>query len=292
MKKLALFGNKSQKSGFENLAALFSLLRSHSDEISLSIQWRYFEFLRRTIDLDPAGIETFDIYDGSADLALSIGGDGTFLTTSAAVGAYETPILGINSGHLGYLAAAELTDAERIVREILTDDFTVEERSLIAVECSVAVKLVRNFALNEVAILKQDTASMITVETEIEEIGTASYRGDGLIISTPTGSTGYNLSVGGPIVAPTAKNFIIAPIAPHSLNMRPLVISEDRRIEVSTQSRADKYLLSVDGKATELPLDAKVTLRKADHSVFVVVHPGYSFIEGLRAKLLWGRDGM
>ena len=189
MKKLALFGNKSQKSGFENLAALFSLLRSHSDEISLSIQWRYFEFLRRTIDLDPAGIETFDIYDGSADLALSIGGDG-------------------------------------------------------------------------------------------------------LIISTPTGSTGYNLSVGGPIVAPTAKNLIIAPIAPHSLNMRPLVISEDSRIEVSTQSRADKYLLSVDGKATELPLDAKVTLRKADHSVFVVVHPGYSFIEGLRAKLLWGRDGM
>ncbi len=292
MKQLALFGNKSQKSGFDNLAELFRLLRSHSDEITLSIQWRYFDFLRRTIGLDPRGIETFDIYDGSADLALSIGGDGTFLTTAAAVGAYETPILGINSGHLGYLAAAELTDAERIIGEILNDDFTIEERSLIAVECSAPVKLVRSFALNEVAILKQDTASMINVETVIEGIGTATYRGDGLIISTPTGSTGYNLSVGGPIIAPAARNLVIAPIAPHSLNMRPLVISDESRIKVTTRSRADKYLLSVDGKATELPLDACVILRRADHAVNVVVHPGSNFIDGLRAKLLWGQDGM
>lgn len=292
MKRIAIFGNKSQKSGFETLAALFELFTANADSISLAIERRYMAFLNRTIGLDPQHYDVFDFYDGSADLALSIGGDGTFLTTAANVGAYETPILGINSGHLGYLAAAELTDMHDIVREILDDDFTIEERSLISVETSEPIDLIRRFALNEVAILKQDTASMITISTTIDGTPLANYRGDGLIVSTPTGSTGYNLSVGGPIIAPTASVWVVAPIAPHSLTMRPLVMTDAHTMEITTSSRADKFLLSVDGKATEIPLNVRLTLRRADHSVCVILRRGYNFVDGLRAKLLWGIDNI
>lgn len=292
MKRLAIFGNKSQKTGFDRLQSLFDLFEANSKSLSIAIQRRYMAFLQRTIGLDSEKFEVFDIYDGDSDMALSIGGDGTFLTTAANVGAYETPILGINSGHLGYLAAAELNDMHEIVREIIDDDFTIEERSLIAVECSAPVKLVRQFALNEVAILKQDTASMITIETTVDGRPLANYRGDGLIISTPTGSTGYNLSVGGPIIAPTAQDWVVAPIAPHSLTMRPLVMTDRHTMHITTKSRSDTFLLSVDGKATHLPLDIEVTLRKADHAVNVVLRRGYNFVDGLRAKLLWGIDNL
>lgn len=292
MKRLAIFGNKSQKTGFDRLQSLFGLFESNSDKLSIAIQRRYMAFLERTIGMDPKRFEVFDIYDGNADMALSIGGDGTFLTTAANVGAYETPIIGINSGHLGYLAAAELSDMHEIVRELIEDDFTIEERSLIAVECSEPIKLIRRFALNEVAILKQDTASMITVETTVDGRPLANYRGDGLIISTPTGSTGYNLSVGGPIIAPTARDWVVAPIAPHSLTMRPLVMTDRHEMEISTQSRAETFLMSVDGKATEIPLHVKVRLRKADHAVNVVLRRGYDFVDGLRSKLLWGIDNI
>lgn len=292
MKRIAIFGNKSQKSGFDTLAALFDLFAINADTLSLAIERRYMAFLQRTIGLDPQRYDVFDFYDGSADMALSIGGDGTFLTTAANVGAYETPILGINSGHLGYLAAAELSDMQNIVREIIDDDFTIEERSLISVETSEPIALIRRFALNEVAILKQDTASMITISTTIDGSPLANYRGDGLIVSTPTGSTGYNLSVGGPIIAPTAAVWVVAPIAPHSLTMRPLVMTDAHTMEISTSSRSDKFLLSVDGKATEIPLGVKLTFRKADHAVCVVLRRGYNFVDGLRAKLLWGIDNI
>lgn len=288
MKHIVIFGNKSQKRDFDQLSTLFEVLRSHESSLAITVEQRYMAFLQRSIGLAADTFETFDIYDGQADMALSIGGDGTFLTTAAGIGAYETPILGINSGHLGYLAAAELTDIHEIVNEIINEDFTVEERSLIAVECSEPIELVRRYALNEVAILKQDTASMITVKTMLDGKPLADYRADGLIISTPTGSTGYNLSVGGPIVAPTATDWVISPIAPHSLNMRPLVVSDDLCIDITTDSRAETYLMSVDGKATVLPLSARLHLHKADYCVNVVNRPGYNFIESLRAKLLWG----
>lgn len=292
MIRIAIFGNKSQKTGFDRLKSLFDLFEHNADTLSIAIQRRYMAFLQRTIDLDPRRFDIFDSYEGDADLALSIGGDGTFLTTAANVGAYETPILGINSGHLGYLAAAELNDMNEIVREILEGDYSIEGRRLIAVECSEPITLVRQFALNEVAILKQDTASMITIETSIDGRHLANYRGDGLIISTPTGSTGYNLSVGGPIIAPTARDWVVAPIAPHSLTMRPLVMTDRHVMDIVTCSRAETFLLSVDGKATELPLTAKLRLRKADHTVNVVLRRGYNFVDGLRAKLLWGIDNL
>ncbi|MCM1292455.1 MAG: NAD(+)/NADH kinase [Bacteroides sp.] len=292
MKKIVIFGNKSQKTGFERLENLFAALKAHCDRLDIELHRRYMDFLHAKTGMPLDSFRTFDIYDGMADMALSIGGDGTFLTTAASVGAYETPILGINSGHLGYLATTELTDGEEIARRIIEEDYMVEERSLISVECSEPVDLVRRYALNEVAILKQDTASMITVSTSIDGRPLANYRGDGLIISTPTGSTGYNLSVGGPIIAPTASDWVVSPIAPHSLTMRPLVLTDDHMMEIATESRADTYLLSVDGKATALPLNTRVTLRKAYHSIYVVLPRDYNFVDSLRSKLLWGLDNI
>lgn len=292
MKRIAIFGNKSQKSGLHQLAQFIELLRASTPRLEIAVQRRYMDFLQRTTGIASDVFPVFDIYEGDADLALSIGGDGSFLTTASCVGGYETPIMGINSGHLGYLSAAELSDPGSIIDDIISGDFIISPRSVISVEVSGHHSLVRQAALNEVAILKQDTASMITADTQLDGTALARYRGDGLIVSTPTGSTGYNLSVGGPIVAPTANDWIISPIAPHSLNMRPLVVSDTVTLEIAIESRSDSFLLSVDGKATSLPIGTTVRLHRAGYEINVVMRRDYNFTETLRAKLLWGIDGL
>lgn len=292
MIRLALFGNKSQSSRHDLLGTLISSLLDRPSDFSLSVDRRYMQFLNRFIGLPLDTMPTFDIYDGMADLVLSIGGDGSFLTTASAVGAYETPIMGINSGHLGYLSAAELSDTPRIIREIISGDYEISERTVIAVTTSAPeLRLTRSFALNEVAFLKRDTASMITLDTVLNGAPLARYRADGLIVSTPTGSTGYNLSIGGPIVAPDNDDWIIAPIAPHSLSMRPLVVSDRSTLDVRVSSRSDSFMLSVDGKATALPIDTCLRLEKAGFRVNVVMQKGHNFTDTLRDKLLWGAEG-
>lgn len=292
MIRLALFGNKSQSSRHDLLGILISSLLDRPGDFSLTVDRRYMQFLNRTIGLPFDAMPTFDIYDGMADLVLSIGGDGSFLTTASAVGAYETPIMGINSGHLGYLSAAELSDTSRIIHEILSGDYDISERTVIAVTTSdPQLRLTRSFALNEVAFLKRDTASMITLDTSLNGAPLARYRADGLIVSTPTGSTGYNLSIGGPIVAPDNDDWIIAPIAPHSLSMRPLVVSDRSTLDVAVSSRSDSFMVSVDGKATALPIDTRLRLEKAGFRVNVVMERGHNFTDTLRDKLLWGAEG-
>lgn len=289
--KIAIFGNKSQKTGFDSLAAIMQELDQCSS-ISLMIQRRYFDFLQRTIAYQGADVEIFDTYCGEADLCLSIGGDGSFLTTAAAVGAYETPIMGVNSGHLGYLAAAELRDAKSLVDTICRADYEISPRAVLAVTTQPQAQLVRSMALNEVAILKQDTASMIEIDTWLNGAELAVYRADGLIVSTPTGSTGYNLSVGGPVMEPMADNWIISPIAPHSLNMRPLVVGNQSTVQATVASRSGTFLLSVDGKSTPLPAGTTINLERALYDVNIVIPRGHNFIDTLRRKLLWGIDGL
>lgn len=294
MKRIAIFGNKSQKTNFDCLERFIALLCDNSHRLELAIDRRYYDFLHRVIEvprtLKCTVIEAGDPVD--AALVLSIGGDGSFLTTANRVGASEIPILGINSGHLGYLAAADIKDATGVINDIAEGNYEVEPRSVIAVESDSELMPARPFALNEVAILKQHTASMITVHATVDSLPLASYRSDGLIISTPTGSTGYNLSVGGPIVAPTATDWIISPIAPHSLNMRPLVLPDTVRMTVRTESRSASYLLSIDGKSVTLPIDTELRLRKADYVVNVVIFKGHNFVDTLRRKLLWGMGGL
>lgn len=286
---IAIFGNEFQNLHFADLQRLFDALYRLPDAV-LAVESRFASYLDGHISL-PGNIERFPADALPAcDLVLSIGGDGTFLRTAAVVVPTQIPIMGINSGHLGYLSAASITDVDSIVDDIRTGNLVIESRSMLSVSTPEAFGDLTLFALNEVAILKKDTASMISACTTVNGRFLANYQGDGLLISTPTGSTGYNLSVGGPIVAPSAPNCIISPVAAHSLTMRPLVVSDSAEIEVITHSRADSFLLSVDGRSLALAISTPLIIRKAPFVTKVVHRKGLNFADTLRAKLLWGVD--
>lgn len=220
-----------------------------------------------------------------AEIALSIGGDGTFLRTAQWVGAAGVPILGINAGHLGYLA--DMTPEEFIRSDM--KDLRVDSRMLLQVESTEAFPAgFHPFALNEVALLKTDSASMITVNAAIDGLPLTAYRADGLLISTPTGSTGYNLSVGGPIVEPSVRCLTLAPIAPHSLTMRPLIVGPNSRISLQPSGRTASCLLSIDGRSISLSMGTTITLSRAPFEVKILQRRVHHFAATLRSKLFWG----
>lgn len=232
----------------------------------------------------------------AADLAVSIGGDGTFLRTARWIGPRETPILGVNSGHLGFLSDVSLDDAPAVIESIAAGEMRVEERSLLHVIPSGApvddpTGLFRfPYALNEVAVTRDDTASMIYVSATLDGAPLATYQADGLIISTPTGSTAYNLSVGGPIMAPAARCWAVSPVAAHTLTMRPLVVPDTSRIDLSVDSRVPFYRLSLDGRSITLPLGVRLAVRRAPFVTRIVTRADHNFAGTLRTKLLWGID--
>ena len=219
------------------------------------------------------------------DMALSIGGDGTFLRTAAWVADTGTPILGINTGHLGYLAPLPVADAPAFVDNILAGNYTVEHRSLL----QVTEPATRGWhcALNEVVLAKDDSASLITAETLLDSRPLATYKADGLIIATPTGSTAYNLSAGGPIIQPTAPVWVLSPIAAHSLGMRPLVVSDDTVLRITVSGRGHTFRLTLDGRSTTLPMGTQVTVRRAPFTTGVVQPLGTGFPTVLRTKLMF-----
>ena len=219
------------------------------------------------------------------DMALSIGGDGTFLRPAAWVADTGTPILGINTGHLGYLAPLPVADAPAFVDNILAGNYTVEHRSLL----QVTEPATRGWhcALNEVVLAKDDSASLITAETLLDSRPLATYKADGLIIATPTGSTAYNLSAGGPIIQPTAPVWVLSPIAAHSLGMRPLVVSDDTVLRITVSGRGHTFRLTLDGRSTTLPMGTQVTVRRAPFTTGVVQPLGTGFPAVLRTKLMF-----
>lgn len=219
------------------------------------------------------------------DMALSIGGDGTFLRTAAWVADTGTPILGINTGHLGYLAPLPVADAPAFVDNILAGNYTVEHRSLL----QVTEPATRGWhcALNEVVLAKDDSASLITAETLLDSRPLATCKADGLIIATPTGSTAYNLSAGGPIIQPTAPVWVLSPIAAHSLGMRPLVVSDDTVLRITVSGRGHTFRLTLDGRSTTLPMGTQVTVRRAPFTTGVVQPLGTGFPAVLRTKLMF-----
>ena len=285
--QIAIYGNRRQQAHILSILALLDELDANGVEILMHSKLynylhdnacRDFKVARVVADDDP-----FD-----ASMALSIGADGTFLNTARCIGTRQIPILGINTGHLGYLAACTMDDAIGYVPAIVKGLYVVEDRSMLWVK-SLTHRIDWPYALNEVAILKKDTSSMLNVQTTINGQPLAVYRADGLIISTPTGSTGYNLSVGGPILQPSTPALVIVPIAPHSLTMRPVVIDDRSTITTTTDTRADSYLLSLDGRSTPLPVDSTLTIHRAPF-VTKVVHltRDYTFVDTLHSKLHWG----
>ncbi len=289
--KIAIFGKRRQS--HEDLPLIMSLFDLLSERgVFIAVQRHFFEALVKEFNATPPADDVFDGDEFTADVAISIGGDGTFLRTARWVGAKEIPIVGINTGHLGFLAEESLHDAHTVVENLLSGDYFIEERSLLEVHASGdgLRHLVSGwaYALNEVAILRRGNASMVSVHTFLDDIEIASYQGDGLIISTPTGSTAYNLSVGGPIVQPTAPCFVLSPIAPHALTMRPLVVSDSHEIKTSVESRVDTYRVTLDGQAFILPIDVSLSVRRAPFVVKVIHRKGRTFVDTLSSKLLWG----
>lgn len=291
---IQIYGNPTQTTHMRELRTFMASLATAAPAPDfLEAEPDYLEFLRRVAPESACRIGAIDRKATSprkAMLALSIGGDGTFLKTANIVGASGTPIMGINSGHLGYLSATDITAADAVTSLIVAGLFSTEPRSTIEV-CSTSPMLPeRPFALNEVAILKRDTASMITVETAVDSRPLATYSGDGLIIATPTGSTGYNMSVGGPVMSPRCSAWVISPVAPHSLSMRPLVVPDSISLDVKARARTSSMLLAIDGRSTPLPVDTPLTLRRATFDINVAHLPGHSFIDALRHKLHWASD--
>ena len=226
----------------------------------------------------------------NADLVISIGGDGTFLTTAACIGDKNIPILGINTGRLGFLADVAHEEIDTILQELLDGRYHVEERTVLELSTSDGSEKNYPFALNEVAILKQDLSSMISIRASVNNEFLNTYQADGLIIATPTGSTAYSMSVGGPLLVPQAQNLIIAPVAPHSLNVRPLIIPDSWHIDLEIDSRSKSFLISLDGRSQVMPQTTKLHIAKANYTIKVIKPLHHSFFKTLKNKLMWGAD--
>ena len=235
---------------------------------------------------------SFEDLNTSYDVMLTIGGDGTLLKAITYVRSLQIPILGINAGRLGFLATAHKDDLPNVLEQLRKGDYQVVERSVIEAvfaDTGEPVDTV-NFALNEITVTRKNTASMITVDTELNGDYLCSYWADGLIIATPTGSTGYSLSCAGPVILPTAKNFVLTPIAPHNLSARPVIIPEDAEVKLSISGREKKFLMSLDSHIKSIPNKQSIIVRKAPFVVKMIRLEGDSFIKTLRTKLLWGED--
>jgi NAD+ kinase len=235
------------------------------------------------------------LLDGTDDMSqmdflISIGGDGTLLDSVCQVGEVETPILGLNTGRLGFLATVSTDKIDEAVRNLSENNYQIENRSLVSLDAKRKLFNGLNFGLNEFTIHKRDTSSMITVHTYIDGKYLNSYWADGLIVATPTGSTGYSLSCGGPLISPEAKNLVITPVSPHNLNVRPIIVSDESEITFEIEGRAEKFLISLDSRSTSISSDLKLKVKKEQFCARLVKLPSYNFFDTLRYKLNWGFD--
>jgi NAD+ kinase len=289
--KIAIYGQSADKISKNIFLELLSI--SKSENIILLIEKKYNSILlkKSKISHNHKLFSSYEDLDNTVDLMITIGGDGTLLRSITFVRDLGIPIIGINTGRLGFLATLnqELLNIE--LKKILKGEFNVEERSLIEVNIDNNNDFSDfNFALNEVSVGRKNTTSMIEIKTTLNGEYLNTYWADGLIVSTPTGSTGYSLSCGGPIMTPSSQTFSITPIAPHNLNARPLVISDEIKIELSVEGREESHLLSLDSRINSLKNNVKIKIKKANYKIKLASFKNNSFYKTLRSKLLWGED--
>ena len=278
--KVGIFGSQYQQEKQSIIRRVFSKLTSLEAEIY--VDTLFHDYLLDAFGFEPPinGLLTGDIFD--LDVAISLGGDGTFLRTAARVNRQNIPILGINTGRLGFLADVGSTDVEDTLEELFKHYYKVEERILLRLETESRAYKGYNYALNEVAVLKRDTSSMITIHTSLNGEYLTSYQADGLVIATPTGSTAYSMSVNGPIILPQDNSIVLSPVAPHSLNVRPLVIPNDFEITLGVESRNRTFLISLDGRSEIFPAGIQLKVSKADYTTKVIKRYNHTFYETLR----------
>ncbi len=293
--RFALFGNVYQAKKSLAIQKLLALLEQR--EADIYIDRPFYEYLTDALRLDVHPTRLIEGDDFEADVAISLGGDGTFLEAASRVGDKLIPILGINMGRLGFLADISADEIDTAIDGIYRNAFAIEERSILQVECTGADRQpIRGlptghpFALNEVAVLKRDNSSMISIRVSIDGEYLTTYQADGLIISTPTGSTGYALSVGGPIMTPLSRTIGLVAVAPHSLNVRPLTLCDDVQVGLTIESRSHQFLLSIDGRSESCTEDVQLTVCRAPYPIRVLKRPDTTFFRTLRNKLMWGSD--
>ena len=286
--RFALFGNTYQAKKSLHAELLFRLLKQHKAELCICRE--FYDFLTQDVRLSLPRLELFDNDRFQADMVISLGGDGTFLKAASRVGDKGIPILGINTGRLGFLADISPEEMEDTFDELYDHRYRIEERSVLQLRCNDPRLMREPYALNEIAVLKRDSSSMITIRASVGGMPLATYQADGLIVATPTGSTAYSLSVGGPIIAPDSKTIALTPVAPHSLNIRPIVICDDREITLDVESRSHNFLVAIDGRSESCRETTRLTIAKAAHTIKVVKRVNHRFFDTLRNKMMWGAD--
>ncbi len=287
--KVAIHGKSFLPDVTFQIEKLLGVLEEKQVEISVSES--FFEVLAK----NGIGTHKLSIYKPGAKLSavnffISLGGDGTLLQSVTHIGSQEIPILAINLGRLGFLSNATLEDSGQIIEQIINGHYDIDSRMLIRAECEANIFKGTNFALNEFTILKQDTSSMITVNTYLDGAFFNSYWADGLIIATPTGSTGYSLSCGGPIIYPESHSFIITPVSPHNLNIRPFVVSDKSVITLEVSSRSNYFLVSLDSRSHTVSSGFRFTIKKESFVAKLIKTGNHTFMDTLRKKLNWGLD--
>ena len=286
--KFAIFGNTYQPKKSVSIQKLLVCLAQRQADVC--IEREFYDFITTGQRLPLGDVQVIDGSDFKADFVISMGGDGTFLRAASKVGGKQIPILGINTGRLGFLADVNAQEIERTIQALYEGDYTVDTRAVIQVETDGQALQGYDCALNDVAILKRDNASMITIHTTINGDYLTTYQADGLIFSTPTGSTAYSLSNGGPIIVPGTHVFSLTAVAPHSLYVRPIVVSEDSEIKLTIESRTHNFLVALDGRSEKLADTTGLTLRKAPYRVKVIKRAGTKYFHTLREKMMWGAD--
>ena len=287
--KFALFGNTYQAKKSAHVIRLLSILKQYNAVVYINREFYHFLVDEQQMDIQAAGV--FEGNDFEADMVLSMGGDGTFLRAASYVGNKNIPILGINTGRLGFLADVSPEEMEDTFKDIYNHNYKVEDRSVLQVISNGQSLKGYPCGLNEIAVLKRDSSSMITIHTSINGAYLTTYQADGLVIATPTGSTAYSLSIGGPVIVPHSNTIAITPVAPHSLNVRPIVINDDWEITLDVESRSHNFLVAIDGRSETCREGTRLTIRKADYNIKVVKRPNHVFFHTLRDKMMWGADG-
>ena len=286
--KFAIFGNEYQAKKSASIEKILAYLDKREAEVY--VESAYYEFLTREQQLKVNAAGVFEDYNFDVDYVISMGGDGTFLKAASRVGAKGTPIIGVNMGRLGFLADVLPSEIESALDSLYAGECQIEEHAVIQVVAEGGILAGNPFALNDIAVLKRDDASMISIRTQVDGEFLVTYQADGLIVSTPTGSTAYNLSNGGPIIIPQSGSLCLTPVAPHSLNIRPIVINDTAEITLDIESRSHNYLVAIDGRSERMTEETRLVIRRAPHSIKIVKQRNQRYFSTLREKLMWGAD--
>jgi NAD+ kinase len=290
--KLALFGQYYQSNTAEIVTKVLTIL--HSRQIQIVFEAYFLQILKEKeiVTTDFPVFHDCNELDSSFEALISIGGDGTILKAATFIRDKNIPIIGINAGRLGFLATVQFENIEIQLEKLLAKEYHISKRTLLSISTSPSYESFSDldFALNEVTVARKDTTSMITIKTYLNGELLTSYWADGLIVSTPTGSTGYSLSCGGPLLTPEVASLVITPMAPHNLNARPLVITDDTEITLEVSGREEQFLISLDSRINAVSRDTVIHIKKATFTISIIEFNEDSFLNTIRKKLLWGED--